>query len=135
MFCRTSLLALILSCIPSGQALPQAESLSETSDLHVDLGYSAYQGYSDGNTGLHAWIGIRYAAPPIGNLRWRAPEAPSTNRGQVIDANTFPPYCPQTPVAPGGDYAYQCDEDCLYLNVFAPEGADNLPVLFHIHGG
>lgn len=133
----TPALALGLFCTV-GQALPQAKPYkNETLNLQVDLGYAVYQGFPDQSTGLNAWLGIRYAAPPTGSLRWRAPQSPSANTSNIIDASSFPPFCPQTPLAPGTDYPYpyQGNEDCLFLNVFAPEGAHDLPVLFHIHGG
>lgn len=130
-----SILAFAL-CSAFGQALPQESSpQSEPSSLQVDLGYASYQGFQDGGTGLNAWLGISYAAPPTGDLRWRAPQAPAANLSGVIQANNFAPYCPQTPSAPRDEYPYQGNEDCLYLNVYAPEGATELPVLFHIHGG
>jgi carboxylesterase type B len=77
---------------------------------------------------------IRYAAPPVGTLRWQAPQTPSTNR-TTITANTVGAYCPQAfssfPNAP----FYVGNEDCLFLNVYAPAGATNLPVMVSIHGG
>ncbi|OBT66314.1 hypothetical protein VE03_04330 [Pseudogymnoascus sp. 23342-1-I1] len=77
---------------------------------------------------------IRYAAPPIGSLRWQAPQAPVINR-TVTPAIQFGPICPQNypsvpnaPLIPG-------DEDCLFLNVYAPVNAIKQPVLVWIHGG
>jgi carboxylesterase type B len=53
--------------------------------LTVDLGYSKYQG-ADAANGVSQWLGIRYAAPPLGKLRFRAPEDPvSNNTLQVAD--------------------------------------------------
>ena len=51
----------------------------------VDLGYSRFQGTALPN-GISQWLGIRYAAPPLGNLRFRAPQDPLQNRTlQVAD--------------------------------------------------
>jgi carboxylesterase type B len=84
---------------------------------------------------------IRFAAPPIGSLRWQAPQAPVTNRSSVLAANAFPAQCPQSPLATGTEItptvaaSLYSTEDCLFLNVYAPANASNLPVLVWIHGG
>ena len=47
------------------------------------------------------WHGrVRYAAAPVGALRWQAPQAPPINRGDVLKGDTLPPRCPQSPKAP-----------------------------------
>ncbi|KAH7117916.1 Alpha/Beta hydrolase protein [Dendryphion nanum] len=103
--------------------------------LTVDVDYAVYQGVRNNGTGLNVWKGIRYAAPPVGNLRWRTPQSPETVRNKTISANDFGPICPQSfpsipnpPFIPG-------DEDCLFLNVYAPSTDKKLPVLVWIHGG
>jgi carboxylesterase type B len=78
---------------------------------------------------------IRFAAPPIGSLRWQAPQPPALNRTGVIPANAFAPFCPQSPDAPNGPEPAYGNEDCLFLNVYAPANASSLPVLVWIHGG
>jgi para-nitrobenzyl esterase len=85
--------------------------------------------------------GIPYAAPPVGNLRWRPPQAPARHRG-VRDATQFASHCPQVAGAFGQG---STTEDCLFLNVFAPNplhGRDRdgdrfglHPVMVWIHGG
>ncbi|WP_417220979.1 carboxylesterase/lipase family protein [Arthrobacter sp.] len=88
--------------------------------------------------GLLAWRGMPYAAPPIGRLRLRAPEAVKPWQG-VRDASGFGPMAPQpsrarigraTAPPPG-------DEDCLSINVHAPavRHDERLPVMVYIHGG
>ncbi|MEE4185233.1 MAG: carboxylesterase family protein [Gammaproteobacteria bacterium] len=86
-----------------------------------------------------AFFAIPYAAPPVGELRWRAPQAAPAWSG-VLDATARAPMCMQ-PVFPGADAAADVlptSEDCLYLNVWRPAGtaADaGLPVMVWIHGG
>ncbi|KAK8052345.1 carboxylesterase [Apiospora rasikravindrae] len=62
----------------------------------VDLEYSQYQGYYDPDFDLNIYKGIRYAAPPVGKLRWQRPETPAENRSEVIQATEDPPKCPQS---------------------------------------
>ncbi|KAM0803758.1 carboxylesterase type B [Usnea florida] len=112
------------------------QSENGSSSLLVDLGYELYEGVADNITGFRTWKGIRYAAPPTGALRWQAPQAPAVSRGKVLAADTIPPRCPQNPMAPGPQgFNFTGDEDCLFLSVYAPANAINLPVLVFIHGG
>src|SRR5690349_13421762 len=67
----------------------------------------------------YAFLGLPYAAPPVGSRRWRPPQAPARWRG-VRDGTSFAPSCPQSPkgnpfLPPG-----PMSEDCLYLNVYTP---------------
>src|SRR6201993_4287363 len=70
-----------------------------------------------GVAGVDSFLGLPYAAPPTGNLRWRPPQ-PTAGWSGVRDATTFGPSCPQapSPFAPPGQFS----EDCLYLNVYTP---------------
>jgi para-nitrobenzyl esterase len=79
------------------------------------------------------YLGIPYAAPPVGALRWQPPRPAAPWHG-IRQATTFAPHCAQ-PASPPG--AGSTSEDCLYLNVFAPADASdrNLPVMVWIHGG
>lgn len=87
---------------------------------------------------VRAWLGLPYAAAPTGDLRWKAPQAPSRWRGKR-DATKFGAHCAQNRVFE--DMVFQDDgasEDCLFLNVYAPATATRkakLPVMFWIHGG
>jgi para-nitrobenzyl esterase len=79
------------------------------------------------------FLGIPYAAPPVGALRWQPPRPPAPWHG-VRPATSYAPHCPQ-PSSPFG--AASTSEDCLYLNVFTPadNNARNLPVMVWVHGG
>jgi carboxylesterase type B len=77
---------------------------------------------------VRVFKGIPYAAPPVGQLRWRAPQPVSAWSG-VRDATSFAMACMQ----PGRDLPMS--EDCLTLNVWTPRAAKALPVMVWIHGG
>ena len=87
---------------------------------------------------VRAWLGIPYAAPPVGDLRWKAPQQASTWTSER-DATKFGAHCAQNHVF--DDMVFQDNgpsEDCLFLNVYSPATAGsnaNLPVMFWIHGG
>jgi para-nitrobenzyl esterase len=82
---------------------------------------------------MDEYLGIPYAAPPVGALRWQPPHPAASWRG-IRAATSFAPHCPQ-PASPFG--VASTSEDCLYLNVFAPADARarDLPVMVWIHGG
>ncbi|KAK7963359.1 triacylglycerol [Apiospora saccharicola] len=112
--------------------------LAAAVDPLVDLKYTKLQGTPLGN-GATQWLGVRYAAPPIGDLRFAAPiDPPATAPGTVEDATKFQPIClPRS----ASDFTmkpnkrFTVSEDCLYLNIFAPSNATNRPVLYFVQGG
>jgi para-nitrobenzyl esterase len=86
--------------------------------------------------GVHRWMGIPYAASPVGELRWRAPRPAPPWEGvrPAVDAGPAEPQ-QGNPFAGGIPTSFPRSEDCLNLNVFAPVDADALPVMVFIHGG
>ncbi len=100
-----------------------------------------------GRGGSHAWLGIPFAAPPVGELRWRAPRPPAP-WSEVLAATHHRSGCPQFVTQLGGadepdEHGIAGTEDCLYLNLWAPpfaraevpQGDARLPVMLWIHGG
>ncbi len=123
------LAALLVAC---GGDTPEVAPESERSVRQGSLVGSLSE---DGR--VHRWKGIRYAQAPLGPLRWRAPREPEPWEGS-FEALTSGSYCPQ----PGGSPLVG-DEDCLFLDVYAPAvarpdvpaGDARWPVMFWIHGG
>ena len=125
----SSLLVALIASMP-GRA--QAAPLS----VLLDTPLGPVQGAVENKVAV--FRGLPYAQPPTGALRWRAPQAvlPWT---QARDATLNQPACPQKrglSLEGGGDPG-RLDEDCLYLNVFAPPDDRNAkrPVMVWIHGG
>jgi para-nitrobenzyl esterase len=85
--------------------------------------------------GMRSFLGVPYAAPPVGALRWRPPRPHATWEG-TRNANAFGSPCPQEASLLGPP---STNEDCLFLNVFTPASAGSsssgLPVMVWIHGG
>jgi len=100
----------------------------------------------EGRHGSHAWLGLPYARPPVGELRWRSPRPPEPWEG-LREALAFGSPCAQLPSPLGGVEGPEGEpvgsEDCLYANVWAPplgpeevpDGEARLPVMVWIHGG
>jgi len=82
--------------------------------------------------GVREFLGIPYAAPPVGSLRWRPPE-PHRAWNAVFAATSMRQSCPQAIADP---QRFPTAEDCLFLNIYAPDfSATGLPVMVWIHGG
>jgi para-nitrobenzyl esterase len=105
--------------------------------VHTTVAQGTLEGRYSTQTGVQTYFGIPFAAPPVGDLRWRPPQAPDSWEG-VRQATEFGP----RPIQP---YVYDdmrfrspmASEDCLYLNVWTParKDQDKLPVLVYFHGG
>lgn len=106
------------------------------SDLQVKLVHGMVEGVLE-KSGVRSFKGIPFAAPPVGELRWKAPQ-PVQPWKSVLKADKFGPRAMQTPIF--GDMNFRSDgvsENCLYLNVWAPaaKGKSLLPVLVYFYGG
>jgi para-nitrobenzyl esterase len=88
--------------------------------------------------GVRSYKGIPFAAPPVGELRWKAPQPPAAWEG-VRELNDFGSDCPQAPYPQSSVYysaPRKQSEDCLCLNVWTAAGAgEKRPVMVWIHGG
>ena len=123
--------------------LPLVRS-SKVSTIYGDIegfvaSYSVYSNTSFPFKSVSKFLGVPFAAPPIGELRFKAPKPLLGWKPTVLQAKTHGNLCLQT-----GEYDYWYEmytqnytysEDCLYLDVYTPNVSLSLPVLFYIHGG
>ena len=121
-------LVLLTACGGGGSTPPPAACMNTSTIACTQSGQ--VRGVVE--NGLRAFRGIPFAAPPVGNLRWRPP-APPLNWQGIRDASTFGNVCPQ--VNFNGQLVG--NEDCLVLNVFTsvPPPAAKQPVMVFFHGG
>jgi len=99
-------------------------------------------GTSGADPSIRAYLGVPFAAPPVGDLRWREPQPVQSWQG-VLSANTLPPACmqalPRVRLPWTEEFMHQGDisEDCLYLNVWtgARNKSEKRPVMVYIYGG
>ena len=126
--CALAAMGLVLGLCTTGYADPLT--------VKTEQGKAKGKTINDGK--VKAFLGLPYAAPPVGDLRWKAPEPAAKWKGE-LDATKFGAHCAQGHVF--DDMIFQDagpSEDCLFLNVYAPADANDkskLPVMFWIHGG
>jgi para-nitrobenzyl esterase len=105
--------------------------------IKLDTGYISGTVLGEPGREVHAYRGIPYAAPPVGDLRWKPPQPPAPWQG-IRECTTFSVQAAQLPDAniPDADKV-PSSEDCLYLNVMTParKATDKLPVMVWFHGG
>ena len=132
---RTVIISLaILMCCSCGAQKPAV--ISSQDEPVISTASGIVRGVKEGD--VEIFRGIPFAAPPVGEFRWRPPQ-PVTPWEGVRDAREFGPTCAQAGWGAGpGTIAQGSSEDCLYLNVWKPAGASQkakLPVMVWIHGG
>src|ERR1700728_1061393 len=128
-------MACALGCV--GLALGMSANVyADSLTVKTERGKVTGKTINDGK--VNAFLGLPYAAPPVGDLRWKAPQPPAKWKS-VRDASKFGAHCAQARVY--DDMVFQDvgpSEDCLFLNVYTPAESSQkskLPVMFWIHGG
>ncbi len=118
-------------------AIGQSQQTNNYFAVQTKIDNGIIEGNYDTKTGIQLYLGIPFAKPPVGDLRWKAPQ-PLDNWKGVKQTNAFGPRAVQGIVF--GDMKSRSDglsEDCLYLNVWTPAKRDTkgLPVLVYFYGG
>jgi len=103
--------------------------------IKIDTGYISGTIIGDLGKEVRIYRGIPYAAPPVGDLRWKRPQRADSWSG-IRECTVFGNISPQ-PMPPADVVDMRQSEDCLYLNVLTPakSASDNLPVMVWMHGG
>ena len=113
---------------------PISPSRADSSHLVVNITSGSFRGVLTSND-TDRWLGIPFAQPPVGNLRFKAPVPVTQAPSDIRNASAFGNACPQLPSSSLG---VSMSEDCLYLNVWRQHGTtseDKLPVLVWIYVG
>ena len=104
----------------------------------VKTDYGELVGFVSSDNTTMIWRGVPYASPPVGNLRWKAPQDPQPWPG-IRDAVDPAPKCTQLFTTIDwirtGAVDPECSEDCLYLDIYRPNHPGAFPVYVWIHGG
>ena len=100
----------------------------------VETQFGNIRGSVNGN--VYQFLGIPFAKPPVGSLRWKAPQNPEY-WPEILETKEFAPVCPQKKYTQGDTtFTIEGKEDCLYLNIWTPDiGNFRFPVMVFIHGG
>lgn len=117
------------ACSTLSPSVTLSQSLYNAATVQQTM-YGTVDGVEDEVTGTLSWLGVPYAKPPVGALRWKAPQSPDTWDGS-LETKAFANASLQSKrgVVTGS-------EDCLYLNIWRPDTDEkNLPVLVFAHGG
>lgn len=129
-------LYIIMSCsLQAHQSSLYAQEAGANASPTVRTENGVVRGVTEGE--ISSFKGIPYAAPPVGEYRWRPPQ-PLASWDDVRDATEYGDNCAQTGWGAAPGTIADGSEDCLFLNIWRPEGTEegaNLPVMVWIHGG
>ncbi|TQE27544.1 carboxylesterase/lipase family protein [Streptomyces ipomoeae] len=123
----TALAAALLAPVPAQAA---ASGRPPSTVVRTDAGWVRGETTAEGRQ----FLGIPYAQPPVGDLRWTEPRPVKPWQG-VREAREFGNRCVQTPSWDPGYEQPSHTEDCLDLNVYVPDGGGRRPVMVWLHGG
>ncbi|MEO9132555.1 MAG: carboxylesterase family protein [Sphingomonas sp.] len=131
---RTTCSILAVALTLTGAACTRTHQSMPGDPLRADVEQGTLHGAEA--DGIRHFFGIPFAAPPVGDLRWKGPR-PAARWSGVRDASTFGPTCEQArPPGLPAAAAVPMSEDCLSLNIWSPRDRDGpLPVMVWIHGG
>ena len=131
----STMILIATSCATTGSDTSSASAMTSFGAWNGSLTAATKFGLVSGEIdekNTFAWLGIPYAAPPVGDLRWKAPQDPEPWQG-IRPATKFGPKAVQAAALLGWT---QGSEDSLYLNIWRPATSEsNLPVYVWIHGG
>ncbi len=129
------LFAVLLMGLSNSCSTKNTEVSVLTDPIKIETGYISGTIIGDLGKEVRIYRGIPYAAPPVGDLRWKAPEPAASWEG-IRECTVFGNTSPQ-PAAAADHRDMPRSEDCLYLNVLTPAktASDNLPIMVWMHGG
>ena len=134
---RMKTMCLLLLLLGGLNLTTEAANASDDTTVRVEQGLLT--GVAGKNADVRVYRGVPYAAPPVGELRWKAPQPPASWKGKR-EAKEFGAACWQTPYPAGSIYLAKLpplSEDCLTLNIWTATKSpqERLPVMVWIHGG
>ena len=131
----TILLVSLLAGLTNSCSTESTKANTVTDPIKIDTGYISGTIIGDVGKEVRIYRGIPYAAPPIGDLRWKPPQ-PALSWPEIRECTVYGNSSPQRTI-PVDLSDMPLNEDCLYLNVLTPakKAAENLPVMVWLHGG
>jgi len=134
---KSYLVFFLIMVILQASSIETSAQINNSFDVQTKIKNGTIEGMYDTKTGVQKYLGIPFAQPPLGDLRWKAP-LPAKNWSGIKETKHFGPRAMQAPVF--GDMNFRSNgisEDCLYLNVWTPakRNTKDLPVLVYFYGG